>query len=123
MRSRKKCIFQSELILRSFLKHMICTTLPCPAHSTPLHSTPPLLSVNLALGLIVNLPLKPSMNWALVLGYISRDFLNGRKMSFMNETKGVNDLLILDRLSFLSENSDPIVVCAHASLAAAACQC
>ena len=39
------------------------------------------------------------------LGSVSRDFLNGRKMNFMNETKEVNDLTSLDRLSFLSEVS------------------
>ena len=70
----------------------------------------------------MNLHLGPSVNWALVLGSFSRDFLNERKMNFMNEAKEVNDLLSLDRLSFSSENSKPIVVCAHASLAAAACQ-
>ena len=53
----------------------------------------------------MSLPVGPTVNWALVLGSISQDFLNGRKMNFVNETKGVNDLLSLDRLSFLSEIS------------------
>ena len=70
-------------------------------------------SFNPASGLSVNLPLGPSVNWALVLGYVSRDFLNGRKMNFMNETKAVNGLPSLDRLSFASQVSGPIV---HARL-------
>ena len=63
----------------------------------------------------MDLSLGPSVNWALVVDSVSRDFLNGRNLNFLNETKEVNDLPSLDRLSFASGVLSPLL-CVHAHL-------